>query len=84
MYDAYQLRIGECDRELEAQLSPLPSAPLPSSAAPPSHKRQRAQGNAPSFDLRGELQRICGVDLTRIDGIDVLVAQTILSEMAGT
>jgi transposase len=81
MYDAYQLRISECDRELEAELSPLPSAPLPSAAAPPSHKRQRAQGNAPSFDLRGELQRICGVDLTRIDGIDVLVAQTIVSEI---
>ena len=28
-----------------------------------------------------ELQRISGVDLTRIDGIDVRVAQTVISEV---
>jgi transposase len=81
MFDAYQQRIGECDRELEKQLKPLPTAARPASTAPVSHKRQRAQGNAPSFDLRAELRRICGVDLTRIDGIDVMNAQTILSEV---
>ncbi len=30
--------------------------------------------NAPRFELGRELQRITGVDLTRIDGIDVMVA----------
>jgi transposase len=44
-------------------------------------KIQRAQGNAPTFNLRGELHRISGVDLTRIDGVDVMVAQTIVSEV---
>jgi hypothetical protein len=34
-----------------------------------------------TFDLGSELQRITGVDLTRIDGIDVMVAQTLLSEV---
>ena len=37
-------------------------------------------GNAPGFNLRGELFRISGVDLTRIDGINVMVAQTIVAE----
>src|SRR5205823_5486327 len=37
--------------------------------------------NAPRFDLSSELKRITGVDLTRIDGIDVMVAQTLLSEV---
>jgi transposase len=32
-------------------------------------------------DLATELKRICGVDLTSIDGIDVITAQTILSEI---
>src|SRR6202045_1815878 len=35
----------------------------------------------PRFDLRGELCRVSGVDLTRIDGIHVLVAQTVISEV---
>lgn len=84
MYDAYQQRILECDQQLSSYLQTLPQACSPGPdqpAVPPSHKRQRAQGNAPGFDLRAELIRISGVDLTRIDGIDVLNAQTILSEV---
>jgi transposase len=37
-------------------------------------------GNAPQFDLRAELFRMTGTDLTRIDGIDVTTSMTILSE----
>lgn len=81
LYDAFQQRITECDAELQRHLKDLTDSAQPAAEAPPSHKRQRAQGNAPTFNLRAELQRISGVDLTRIDGIDVLVAQTILSEV---
>jgi transposase len=35
------------------------------------------------FDLREELYRISGVDLTGIDGINVLTAQTVLAEVGG-
>ena len=44
-------------------------------------KRKKPTQNAPAFDLRHELERITGVDLTRIDGIEVMVAQTVLSEV---
>jgi transposase len=37
--------------------------------------------NTPQFHLSGELQRITGVELTRIEGIDVMVAQTLVSEV---
>jgi transposase len=37
--------------------------------------------DAPRRDLGSELQRITGVNLTRIDGIDVMVAQPLLSEV---
>src|SRR5207245_3885366 len=40
-----------------------------------------ARKNQPRFDLHKELRRIFGVDLTRIDGIDVMTAQVILSEL---
>ena len=44
-------------------------------------KGKTTAGNRPQFDLRGELYRISGVDLTRIDSINVLVAQTVISEI---
>ena len=36
-------------------------------------KRGRAR-NAPKFDLRTQLFKMCGVDLTPVDGIDVTTA----------
>ena len=44
-------------------------------------KDKKPKGNQPHFDLRTELQRVNGVDLTAIEGIDVMTAQTILSEI---
>jgi len=38
------------------------------------------QGRWPQFDLREGLFRITGTDLTRIDGIDVMTATTVISE----
>jgi transposase len=92
MYDTYQQRIVECDRELAEHLNkfadrvpprPTKEAPQSEEQAPLKRSRsaKRAQGNSPCFDLRSELSRISGVDLTRIDSIDVLVAQTVISEV---
>jgi Transposase IS116/IS110/IS902 family len=44
-------------------------------------RRRKAGSHTPQFDLGRELHRISGVDLTRIDGIDVGVAQTVISEI---
>ena len=44
-------------------------------------KPKKPKGNAPAFELKSELRRIAGVDLTTIDGIDVMTAQTILAEV---
>jgi transposase len=92
--EAYQFahcQMRECDRQLEQYLTALPTRTLRASeasepaeprAAPSKTKRRRKpSGNAPAFDLRTELRRIAGVDLTTIDGIDVLTAQTILAEV---
>ena len=62
----------------------LASFPRPLPIQPPTKKlktKKPAAKNAPRFDLSSELQRVTGVDLTRIDGIDVMVAQTLLSEV---
>jgi hypothetical protein len=47
----------------------------------PKRKRIKPAKNVPRFELRSELQRVTGVDQTRIDGIDVMVAQTLVSEV---
>lgn len=47
---------------------------------PPKKKKEQNKNN-PHFHLADELQRITGVDLTRIDGVDVFVAQTVTSEV---
>jgi len=82
MYDTYQRRVTECDQQLQKHLSTF--AGTLAVQAPPKGKaktKKAAAKNAPRFDLSSELQRITGVDLTRIDGIDVMVSQTILSEV---
>ena len=44
-------------------------------------KSTRNKKNVPRFDWKAELQRVCGVDLTSIDGIDVMTAQTVVAEL---
>ena len=82
MYDTYQRRIDECDHRLQKQLASFTdSVPSRPPEAKPPGKKARPAKNAPQFDLSSELQRIAGIDLTRIDGIDVMVAQTLLTEV---
>jgi transposase len=78
MYDFYQKRITECDEQLQKHLASFNPA---LSVDAPKQKAKKQAKNAPRFNLGSELQRITGVDLTRIDGIDVMVAQTIVSEV---
>jgi hypothetical protein len=77
-YDAYLHRIAECDHALEQHLLSLTDKvddngdlPLASAAAHrQAHpkRRRKAGSHTPQFDLGRELQRISGVDLTRLDG----------------
>ena len=55
--------------------------PPPAKEESPPKKRAKQDKNDPHFHLADELQRITGVDLTRIDGVDVMVAQTLVSEI---
>ena len=75
LFDAYQIQVGECDKKLEALLQGLQrhtGAPAPA--------KSRAK-NAPKFDLRTALYRWCGVDLTRIDGVEVTTVLKVLAEI---
>jgi transposase len=78
LYQVYQEQIAECDTALAAHLQTLENKVEPGSEPPVA----KAGNNAPtSFDLRGELYRISGTDLTQIDGINIMNAQTIIAEV---
>jgi transposase len=87
-YDFVQKQMGECDQELEKYMAALPSRTLPGSDAQKAEdagnkmrQLKKPKGNRPHFDLKAELERVNGVDLTTIEGIDVMTAETILSEV---
>lgn len=75
MFDFIGTQLNECDREIEKQLIALQM-----------HDREPAKGkrggsrNSPTFDLRTRLYKMCGVDLTGIDGINVTTAMTVIAE----
>jgi len=81
-YDFYQQQIQECDAELEALYASLASREQDNQEAPPPKpKRGKPRKNQPHFDLATSLYHMVGVDLTAVDGIDALTAQTIISEI---
>lgn len=78
LYDAYAVQLAECDRQLETMLAAL--AQHAGEPGQPKRRGGRAK-NAPQFDIRTYLFQLCGVDLTRIDGIDVTTAFKVLAEV---
>jgi transposase len=79
--DLYTLKIRVCDEELERLYSGFaPQIDLAAQPLQPPPKK-RKQKNEPSYDLRSSLYQLTGVDLTAIDGLDVLTVQNILAEV---
>ncbi|HEY6766548.1 MAG TPA: IS110 family transposase [Candidatus Sulfotelmatobacter sp.] len=82
-YEFCQKQIAQCDQLLQQYLQQQEDRSQ--GASLPEEKRRerlrkKKKGNAPQFDLRTELFRMTGADLTQIDAIDVTTAMTILSE----
>jgi transposase len=75
-FDFCGAQLAECDAQVQAQLQALH---VREDEPAKGKKRGRAR-NAPKFDLRTQLFQMCGVDLTRIDGIDVTTALVVVSE----
>ena len=75
-FDFTGTQLAECDREIEQQLQCLQAH----DGEPAKGKQRGRSRNAPKFDLRTQLYKMCGVDLTRIDGIDVTTAMAVISE----
>jgi transposase len=75
--------IAACDREVQTRLGRFASTidpaqhPLPSAAK----SRRTARGTTPAFDLRTELYRILGTDLTQVPGLNIPSVFTLFAEL---
>lgn len=77
LFDAYQQALVQCDEQLGQALQRLACHDLPE-----EHPCGRGRRKQPKpFDLRTALIRACGVDLTRIDGIESGTALKIIAEV---
>src|ERR1700730_4256839 len=83
--DGYEFclkQMAECDERLQQYLKQREDRSA--GASLPEEKRKerlrKKKENKPQFDLRAELFRMTGTDLTRIAGIDVRTAATVISE----
>ena len=76
MFDFIGIQLAECDQQIEQQLQSLQVH----DGEPSKGKKRGRSRNAPKFDLHRQLFKMCGVDLTRIDGIDVTTALAVVSE----
>jgi transposase len=83
LYDIYTAKLQACDEEIATRLSQftpqvnLEEQPLP----PPTRRPSNRAKNYPKEDLRPSLYQLAGIDLTQVDGLEVLTVQTILSEI---
>jgi transposase len=76
MFDFIGTQLAECDREIEQQMQSMHVH----EGEPAKDKKRSRPRNAPKLDLRTQLYKMCGVDLTRIDGVNVTTALAVISE----
>jgi transposase len=82
LYDCYTAQLLACDQQVEQQYSVLrPDGADDLPSLPPDPKKNSHSKNAPTFDVREQLYRVTGVDLTVVDGLDDTSAQIILAEI---
>jgi len=80
LYDFLAGLVADCDVEIERLLVALKAHQLPEEGLG-KPKRAKPARNSPRFDARTALFEACGVDLTRIPGIDSSSILKIFSEV---
>jgi transposase len=80
LFEAYQLRIAECDQKIQAALRQLEQPLRPIATALEARPRKTAKAQA-DFELKTQLEHLCGVDLTTLPGFNTLSTQILISEI---
>jgi transposase len=79
LYDVYQSKLLDCDKEIERIVRSLPDEKACRQDAPPPRRRQ-PQKNEPHFEIQPVLHALLGVDLTQIHGLGPYSALRIVAE----
>lgn len=87
-YGFVSRQIAEVDKQIAALLAALEPAPATSTPDPAGQPKAKPRSGGagrhqPAYDVRAELLRHLGVDLTTIPGINVTTAQTLWAELGG-
>jgi transposase len=82
-YKHYQQLVAECDREMQRLTAQMDGKVDPDQKPldPGPGTTPKRRKNQFHFDMRAELYRLFGVDLTAIPGISALTAHTLLAEI---
>jgi transposase len=83
LYHAYESRINACDEQTVRQIANLPAKVDPALKPLPARKAGRKPGldKMAGVDMRPELYKTFGVDLTAVEGIGVLTGLVLLTEV---
>ena len=79
LYDAYQDKVLDCDKEIERVVRALPEEKADAQELPPP-RRRKAQKNEPRFQIQPVLHALLGVDLTQIHGLGPYSALRLVAE----
>lgn len=80
LFDFYRRQIAACDAEIETQLGQFEDKSGGQPLGDAGRGRKAGRGALP-FDARQHLQRLTGVDLTRIAGIDAPTGLKLVAEI---
>jgi transposase len=85
-YRYYQTQLRECDAEIERLLAQCAGPADPTDAPPPPRNAPRGQGRKnqitlPHTDLRAELFRLYGTDVTQCPGLGTATVATLFAEL---
>jgi transposase len=78
-FNYFKKQIDDTDNEIQELLAQFESKTT--DTLPPHKPKKGKNNNEPKFDLANELYRVQGVDLTSINGISALTANTIFTEI---
>lgn len=81
LFDTYQAKIVECDREIERLLRTFELKANRASLPPSSKAKRKIDRNTPGFDLRELLFETTGLDLTQIGGVGPYSVLQFVSEV---
>jgi transposase len=79
LYDFHQVKIADCDTQIEAALHALAAERIEPTTALPARRHAKGR-NEPAFDVRTTLYRLLGADLSQIHGFGPYTVLRLVAE----